>query len=61
MGLLIAPRLSVNVLEFTPVDESVASLCLWVGWVLTVDTAVVAKSLLLVVAVIPGPAGGHQR
>ena len=40
MGLLIAPRFSANVLEFTPVDERVASLCLWV-WegVLTVVCA----------------------
>ena len=31
MGLLIAPWLSANVLEFTPVDERAASLCLYVG------------------------------
>ena len=31
VGLLIAPQLSANVLEFTPVDERVVSLCLRVG------------------------------
>ena len=37
---LIAPQLSANVLEFTPVYERVGSLCLWVGeWVLTVVCA----------------------
>ena len=35
--LLIAPQFSANVLEFTPVDERVASLRLWAEeWVLTV-------------------------
>ncbi|KAI3364681.1 hypothetical protein L3Q82_011454 [Scortum barcoo] len=31
VGLLIAPQLSRHVLEFTPVNERVASLRLWVG------------------------------
>ena len=31
VGFLIAPRLSACVLGFTPVDEGVASLRLWVG------------------------------
>ncbi|KAI3354903.1 hypothetical protein L3Q82_004699 [Scortum barcoo] len=31
VGLLIAPQLSCHVLEFTPVNERVASLCLRVG------------------------------
>ncbi len=31
MGWLIAPQLSCHVLEFTPVNERVASLRLWVG------------------------------
>ena len=31
VGLLIAPWLSANVVEFTPVDERAASLCLYVG------------------------------
>ena len=33
VGLLIAPELSTNTLEFTPVDEREASLRLWVGTV----------------------------
>ena len=31
VGLLIAHQLYANVLEFTPVDERVASLCLQIG------------------------------
>ena len=40
VGLLIAPRLSANMLEFTPVDESITSLCLQVReWILTMVCA----------------------
>ena len=45
VGLLIAPQLSTNVLEFTPADERVVSLRLRVGErVLTVICAYVRNS-----------------
>ena len=57
MGLLTAPQLSRHVLKFSPVNERVASLCLWVGdRSLTVVSAYVPNS-----SIIPGLRGGPGR